>query len=336
MRKPRIAVLLSKEMRRNCISEEDFQRLSNFAEVVYESEDAITEEIAIKWMENVDGCLTGWGTPVFSDTFLKVAPKLKVIAHSAGSVKLMLGKIIEQIKERNIVVTNAAVSLGKAVAEFTLGMMLMTMKRAWWFRDLTREGKWREETERKKVIEPYGITVGIIGASNVGRHLIKLLKQFDVKIMAYDPYLSEEEASALGVSKVSLENLMSCSDIVSLHAPATEETKHMINKTNLRLMKDGTIFINTARGSIVNEQDLIKELETGRITACLDVTDPEPPDINSPLRKLPNVVLTPHIAGAIANNRLRNGRYAVDELERFFRGEKILYEVNLSHWEHLG
>ena len=154
--------------------------------------------------------------------------------------------------------------------------------------------------------------------------------------MAYDPYLSEEEASALGVSKVSLENLMSCSDIVSLHAPATEETKHMINKTNLRLMKDGAIFINTARGSIVNEQDLIKELETGRITACLDVTDPEPPDINSPLRKLPNVVLTPHIAGAIANNRLRNGRYAIDELERFFRGEKILYEVNLSHWEHLG
>jgi len=336
MGRPKIAVLLSEDMKNNCISEKDFQKLSSFAEVIYEPSDVITEGTAIKLMQNVDGCLTGWGTPPFTEVFLEAASGLKIIAHSAGSVKVMLGKIIEEIKKKNIVVTNAVASLGIGVAEFTLGMILMTIKRAWWFRDLTKDGKWREEVERKKVIEPYGITVGIIGASNVGRHLIKLLKQFELTILVFDPYLSEDAAACLGVEKVSLEDLMSRSEVVSLHAPATEETRDMINKTNLKLMKDGAIFINTARGNIVDERDLIEELKTGRITACLDVTDPEPPDINSPLRKLPNVILTPHIAGAIANNRLRNGRYAIDELERFFRGEKILYEVDLSHWERLG
>ena len=100
-------------------------------------------------------------------------------------------------------------------------------------------------------------------------------------------------------------------------------------------MKDGAIFINTARGAIVNEKDLIEELKTGRITACIDVTDTEPPSLDNPLRTLPNVVLTPHIAGGIAQNRLRVGKHAIDEIERFFNKEKILYQVNLDIWDQL-
>lgn len=335
MKKPKIAVLLNKDMRENCIIKEDFQKLESFSEVAYEPQDIITEEIAIRLMQNAEGCLTGWGTPVFSESFLKVAPDLKIIAHSAGSVKVMLGKVKENIKKKNMAVTSAASSLGIGVAEFTLGIILMTMKRVWWFRDLTKEGKWCEESERKKVIEPYRSTIGIIGASYVGRHLMRLLTPLEVKILLFDPYLTEDEAISMGAKKASLEALMAGADVVSLHAPETEETKHMVNKQNLRLMKDGAIFVNTARGSIVNEKDLIEELKTDRITACLDVTDPEPPHAQSPLRRLPNVVLTPHIAGAVASNRLRNGRYAVNELERFFQGEEPHYQVNLDRWEQL-
>ena len=335
MKKPKVAVLLNKDMRENCISEEDFRRLESFSEVIYDPQNIITEESAVQLMQNAEGCLTGWGTPAFSEAFLEAAPYLKIIAHSAGSVKAILEKIRGNIQKKNIVVTSAASSLGIGVAEFTLGIMLMTMKRTWWLRDLVKEGKWRDESEGKKVIESYKATLGIIGASYVGRHLIRLLTLLDANILLFDPYLTEDEAKYLGVEKVSLEDLMTRANVVSLHAPATEETKHMINKSNLKLMKDGAIFINTARGSIVKEQDLIEELKTGRITACLDVTDPEPPDVQSPLRRLPNVILTPHIAGATANNRLRNGCYAVDELEGFFQGKEIHYQVDLDMWERL-
>lgn len=334
--KPKIAVLVSSQMKKNCIADEDFQRLKNFSEVIFEESSSVSYDLMLKLMKDTDGCLTGWGTPPFDKRILDVAPQLKIIAHSAGSIKPMLEKVREEIKKKKIVVTNATTSLGIGVAEFALGVMLMTMKRAWWFKESTKEGKWRTVEEEKKACEPYNATIGIIGASRVGRHLIKLLKQFDLKkILVFDPYLSNEEANKLGVEKTSLEELMSSSDVVSLHAPSTAETKGMVNKNNLKLMKDGAIFINTARGAIVNEKDLIEELKTGRITACIDVTDPEPPSLDNPLRTLPNVVLTPHIAGAIAQNRLRNGKYAIDELERFFNKEGILYPVNLEMWDQL-
>jgi len=335
MHRPKIAVLLGENTKESCISNEDFQRLNNFSDVVYQKCEKVVEDTAVKLMKDVDGCLTGWGTPVFSDSFLEAAPNLKIIAHSAGSIKKMLAGVKDSIIDKDIVVTNAVASLGMAVAEFTLGMMLMTMKRAWWFADLARQGKWKEYEEHKKVKEPYKAVIGIIAASNVGQHLIKLLNPFDVTILIYDPYLSANRAAELGVKRVSLDELMQSSDVISIHAPATAQTENMINKNNLKLMKDGAILINTARGSIIEENDLIKELETGRVTACLDVTDPEPPAVDSPLRKLPNVILTPHIAGAVCNNKLRNGKFAVDNLESYFKEGKVADKVEIKNWDIL-
>ncbi len=324
-------------MKTACIAEEDFWRLQTFSDVVYDETSIVSQDFMLKLIKNVDGCITGWGTGAFNPGMLNLAPQLKIISHTAGSIKVMLKNVRDEIKKRDIIVTNATVSLGMGVAEFALGLMLMTMKRAWWLRELVTKGKWKVEEEIRKTCEPYGAVVGVIGASKVGRHFIKLLKNFELKkILVYDPYLTEADADNLGVEKVGLEELMSRSDVVSVHAPSTEQTKNMLNKTNLKLLKDGAVVINTARGAIVNEQDLTDELKTGRIIACLDVTEPEPPKPDSLLRTLPNVILTPHIAGAVHQNRLRNGKHIVDDLERFFvKHEKLLYQVNLDLWDQL-
>ncbi|MFC1461260.1 hydroxyacid dehydrogenase [Verrucomicrobiota bacterium] len=335
MSKPRIAVLLSKSRKTDCISKEDFNRLTGFSEILYDDSETIAAERCVQLLQDVDACITGWGTPSFPEHSLDGASRLKLIAHSAGSVKALLANVKDSIMQKNIIVTNAVVSLGIAVAEFTLGMILMTMKRAWWFSRLTSRGKWREQEEFERVKEPYGAFIGIIAASNVGRHLIRLLEPFDVTILVYDPYLSNKDAEGLGVRKVPLEELLRLSDVVSIHAPATEQTRHMIRTKQLRLMKPGAILVNTARGSIIHEDELIEELATGRITACLDVIDPEPPLPSSPLRQMPNVILTPHIAGAASENRFRNGRYTIDDLEQYFRDGSVSHPVNFEHWDIL-
>ncbi|MFA5857550.1 MAG: hydroxyacid dehydrogenase [Elusimicrobiota bacterium] len=335
--KPKIAVLLNTQMKNNCISTEDYIRLNTFADVRFEDTPKLSTELMLKLSSGADALLTGWSTPVITPEVLTSAPSLKMIAHSAGSVKVMLAQVKDVLIQNNVVVTNANTALGIGVAEFTLGMMLTTMKRAWWLCKNTVNGRWMDENERKKVVEPYGAVIGIIGASRVGRHLIKLLKNFDLKeILVYDPYLTLDDANNLGVRKVELEELLKTADVVTLHAPSTEETKHMLGLHEFAMMKENAIFINTARGAIVNEPEMIEELKRGRITVCIDVTDPEPPKPDNSLRSLPNVILTPHIAGAVAQNRLRNGRDVIDDLERYFmKNEKVQYPVNLTHWDRL-
>lgn len=334
-KKPKIAVLLSTNMLNDCVAKADVARLKRFADVAFQDNPKVTEALALSLMQDADGCLTGWKSPTFSPAFLEAAPRLKIIAHSAGSIKAMLLPVKAALQQQGIHVTSAAASMAIGVAEFTLGMMVITMKRVWRFTELTRQGAWRPAEELHRVKELYGATIGVVAASLVGRQMIRLLRAFEVTILVYDPYLSAREAAALGVKKVPLEILMKTSDVVTIHAPKVAQTRHMINRDNLRLMKDGAILINTARGSVIDEQALIHELKSGRITACLDVTDPEPPAPDSPFRKLPNVILTPHIAGAVAENRLRNGKQAVDDLERFFKRGRVVHAVNLKHWDRL-
>jgi phosphoglycerate dehydrogenase-like enzyme len=128
---------------------------------------------------------------------------------------------------------------------------------------------------------------------------------------------------------------MARSDVVSIHAPLLPSTRGMIGARQLKLMKDGATFINTARGGLIDEAALVAELQTGRIFGVIDVTDPEIPPVDSPLFTLPNVFLTPHVAGAIGTERLRLGLMAVEEIERFIEGKPMLYEVQPELLERL-
>ncbi len=326
MNKPRVSIIMPKSSAKRVFHPDDVEFLKSFADInpLQELPDSIDEDKAKGLIKNCQACITSWGTPPLSEDILKYAPDLKLIAHAAGSVKPV---VTEVVWKRNIKVTSAAAVIAINVAETTVGLMIVSLKRIFQFSEITRRGLWKDEKEYFKAKDLYKLNIGIIGAGHVGRNVIRLLKNFDVSILLYDPYVSEEEALKLGVKKVTLNELMSSSDVVSLHAPSLPETRHMINKDNLKLLKDGAVFINTARGALVDEKALIEELKTGRISACIDVTDPEPPSKDNPLRKLPNVILTPHIAGVTPNGARRVGRCAIDEVHNLFSNKPLNYEV---------
>jgi len=325
--KPKVLLAMNKGLAEQIFNREDLEHFKTFVEVndVSSLPEKIDESFIKENIEDVEVCVSCWGTPPFTKEILDRASKLKLIAHSAGSVKPI---VTDYVWEKGIRVTSAAPAIATAVAETTLGLMIISLKRIPQLNEIVRKGFWKLEDEVSRAKSLYNITVGIIGASNVGRNVIELLGNFQVEILLYDPYVTQEEGEQLGVKLTTLEELLTHSDVISLHAPSIPETHHMINRENIKLLKRGAVLINTARGSLIDEAALVERLTEGDIFACIDVTDPEPPDINSPLRKLPNVILTPHIAGGSGiTDRQRQGRYIIDQVYKFVTQGKLDYEV---------
>ena len=280
-----------------------------------------------RWAAEADAVVTGWDSPRIDGPMLETAPKLRAIVHSAGSIRPF---IPASIWKSGIRIATANEALGKGVAETTLGLIIAGLKGFFFCSNLTRSGLWQgaiPETGHGRVRELYDVTVGIIGASRTGRQVLRLLNEFNAEVVVADPTIDGAEAASLGARLVTMEELMKVSDVVSLHAPALPELRYMLGKQEFAAMKNDAIFLNTARGMLVDENALIAELQTGRISAILDVTNPEPPAIDSPLRLLPNVTLLPHIAGAISTGCLRQGRSTVDQLLEFASGGEMHGEI---------
>jgi phosphoglycerate dehydrogenase-like enzyme len=180
----------------------------------------------------------------------------------------------------------------------------------------------------------YDVKVGILGVGMVGSKVVERLGQSRLEILAYDPFLSDEKAKALNVKKVSLEELFSDCQTISNHMANNPQTEKMLNYRLFSLMKDNAAFINTGRGASVVEADLARALreKPGR-TAILDVTAPEPVEAGHEFLSMPNVILTPHIAGSAELEVMRQADSMFDELLRFRAGEKLLYEVTLPMLE---
>ena len=284
------------------------------------------DERAAKLLAETEILITGWGSPAIDAAALAQTPHLKLVVHAAGTVKGLLG---DSLFDRGILVSHAAQANALPVAEFTLAAIIFAGKKVFRFRDFYVADRNRQRTVpmQADAIGNYGRTIGIIGASRIGRRVIELLAPFDYRILLYDPMVDAAEAARLGVEKAELDALMASADIVSLHAPSLPATRHMIDARRLSMMKDGATFINTARGALVDEAALIRVLKTGHIDAIIDVTDPEIPEAASAFYELPNVFLTPHIAGAVGLERARLGEMAVDETIRFIEGRPLLYEV---------
>jgi phosphoglycerate dehydrogenase-like enzyme len=174
----------------------------------------------------------------------------------------------------------------------------------------------------------------VIGASAIGRRVIKLLAPLDVSLLLYDPYCTPAQADGLGVMLVGLHDLLRWSDVVTLHAPLTPETIGMLGTAEFAQMKKGALFVNTARGQLIDSDALLRELQIGRISALLDVTDPsEPLPPDSPFYALENCVVLPHMAGISVQARLRQGRMIVEETLRYLSGETLRYQVTRERWD---
>ena len=326
MTRPVVAITIGRAHYRRMFSSVALTDLAAVAEVVHHrGDEPASKQDLLAVLAEADACITSWGVAPLDADVVAAAPRLGHLAHMGGSVKRFVS---DAVWERGIRVTSAAVTLARDVAETTLGLMIVGRKRIWPLGNHVRDGGWRDSPvwDRWDARELHRSTVGLIGAGNVGRHVIELLAPFSVTVLVADPYLSDTEAATLGVEKVEPAELMGRSDVVSIHAPDTEQTRHMIGAEMLSRLGDGAVLINTARGSIIDEQALVDELATGRIFAFLDVTDPEPPAPDSPLRSLDNAVVTPHIAGCIENCH-RMGELAVEEVRRYLAGEPAVNEV---------
>nr|WP_037610641.1 hydroxyacid dehydrogenase [Streptacidiphilus rugosus] len=268
---------------------------------------------------------TFWGCPRVDAETLAAAPRLRAVVHAAGSVKQLVSDACWQ---RGVVVSSAAWANALPVAEYTVASVLMANKGVLRARDDFRRLRLGDDWHhRYHAVGNYRRTVGLVGASRIGRRVIELLRPYDLELLVSDPYLGEEEARTLGVRRVGPDELCAASDVVSIHAPALPETRRLIDRARLALMRDGATLINTARGSLVDTEALIAELATGRLNAVIDVTDPEVLPVDSPLYELPNVVLTPHIAGSVGGELHRMADSALAELARFARGLPFAHPV---------
>ncbi|MEV6479817.1 hydroxyacid dehydrogenase [Streptomyces sp. NPDC051576] len=268
--------------------------------------------------------ITGWGCPHLDAYALAAAPRLRTVLHAAGSVRSLVG---EALWERGVTVSSAVTGNALPVAEYTLAMILLAGKDTFAQRDRFRHTHAHPTPAETAPIGNLGRRIGVIGASRVGRRLLELLRPHDFEVLLHDPYVSVTDARALGAELLPLDDLLSASDIVSLHAPDIPETQRMLDRGRLALIRDGGVLINTSRGALVDHEALTDELLSGRLTAILDVTEPEPLPPASPLYHLPNVFLTPHIAGSLGNELARLGGIVVDELERLAAGLPPAHEV---------
>ena len=269
----------------------------------------------------------GWGAPRISPAD---APNLRAIVYLGGVAATCLDDVAEWSR-LGLAAANARSINARPVAEYALAMILLDGKDAFAAaaRAASRPGA-ASEVRLPAHFGNFRRTVGIIGLSQTARALIELLRPFELDVSVYSPELTPVLADELGVEMRTLEEVMAHSDIVSLHQPLTPATRGQIDRRLLALMRDGTTLLNTARGAVVDQDALVERLRGGGIRAILDVTDPEPLPVDHELRSLPNVVLTPHIAGSLGTELHRMGQNAIEEVRRFVEGVPFRHPEVLS------
>ncbi|MEU2182966.1 hydroxyacid dehydrogenase [Streptomyces thermolilacinus] len=283
-------------------------------------------------LAGAEALLTGWGCPPLTEAALERMPRLRTVVHAAGSVK---HHVTDACWARGLTVASAAAANALPVAEYTVAAILFSGKRV-----LDAGRAYRERRGRVDPLDllagagNYHRTVGVVGASRTGRRVIELLRPYDLRVLLYDPYVTGEEAARLGVRQVALDELAGTADVVTLHAPELPGTRHLFDRARLARLRDGATLVNTARGSLVDTDALTAELVSGRLNAVLDVTEPEVLPPGSPLYDLPNVLLTPHVAGSLGNELGRLAHAALDELERYARGLPFAGPVRAEDLRH--
>lgn len=267
-----------------------------------------------------------WGCVLVDEALLARAPRLEMLAYAAGTLRDVVTPAAFAGLGR---VTSGAAANAVPVAEYTVGAILWANKAAFLERERAR-GIELPPTPRRHPVGNWAKRIGLVGASHVGRAVIPLLAPYRMEVVISDPYLDATEAARLGVRLVSLDELLATSDVVSLHAPALPETERMIAAPQLASMLDGATLVNTARGVLVDHDALTAEVASGRLTAVLDVTDPEPLPPDHPLLHLPGCVVTPHLAGSQGTELGRMAELAIEEVRRFAAGEPALHPVVAS------
>ncbi|MBO04594.1 MAG: hypothetical protein CL731_06225 [Chloroflexi bacterium] len=344
-RKPRVGLASTSEVRDRYIAEPDLERLQKFAEFEWRefneetswdaSPSTSVETMAEfrKFVGRLDAVIVCHGSPRVGESVICASPNLELIGELEGD-RFAQRIDVDTAIRHGVRAVDTTHGSSYPVSEWALGMMLIGLRNAGaHYRRLIANEEWGSADQRdneadfSKNEELTGKTVGLIGAGYIARRLIELLKPFGVDLLVHDPYVQSELASSLGFTLTTLEAVMSKPDVVVCLAPLTPGTQGMIGEEQIAMLKPGAVFVNVSRGAIVDSYALISRLESDDITACLDVFDPEPIPVDSKIRQLPNVFLSPHIAGTTERSRTRFFEEMVGELERHFSGHETMHNL---------
>lgn len=279
-------------------------------------------------LRDVEVLFSTWGMPALLPEHLDAMPRLKIVFYAAGSVQ----GFAQPLLKRGIRVVSAWRANAEPVAQITLAQILLAVKG--YFRNIR---EYRDAASFRSAYRgpgAYGETVALLGFGAIGRRVAQLLQGFNLSVIVFDPFMTEETAREFGVEQVSLDQAFKRGFAVSNHLADKPDTAGMIGAALLTAMRPGAVFINTGRGRTVNELDLIEVLrQRPDLTALLDVTYPEPLNENNALRMLPNALITSHIAGAIHDEVYRLADLCIAELDRYLRSEPLHHEVRLEALE---
>jgi phosphoglycerate dehydrogenase-like enzyme len=328
---PRILVNLTDNSRKRVFVDDDFRRLATLGDVVYFDPQKDEAGAFGALLARSDVMLTCWGSRKLTPQDWPGRESPLLVAHSAGSVR---GIVPKEVLARGVRLTQSASAIAFAVAQYTVGLMIMALRQAVARSAALRDGARCEGAFPCQDLE--GLTVGLVGLSQVGRRVPPLLQPFGCHLLAYDPYWKREDAEGLGVSLMAdLDELIARSDVLSLHAPVTPETQNLLDAHRIALLKPGATFVNTARAQLVDQNALFARALAGEIQAYLDVTTPEPLPPTHEGWSSPNIFITPHIAGPTKQSMRRIARHALDEIERFVNGRPLASEVTPERYDIL-
>ncbi|HLS15336.1 MAG TPA: hydroxyacid dehydrogenase [Beutenbergiaceae bacterium] len=309
-------------------------RLKELGTVDFAGDDGPKVALPDAVADSYDVLITSWSTQRFEPETL-AGSRLRLAVHSAGSVRGLFAKSVLNNGMR--LAQGGAAAMALPVAEMSLTLTLALLRNLHTHdRGLQTTRDWTEGGRGMLGNSIQAQRIGVVGLSRTGRHYTSMLRGLGVEqILAYDPYTSAADAEALGVQLVDLDELCRSSGVVAVHAPTTPETKHLLNAEKFALMADDTIVVNTARSWVLEEQALLAEVSSGRLRAGLDVFDTEPLPADSGFYGLPNVLITPHVAGGTVEARHAQGATVIAEVERFLRGAPLEQEVTADNYDRL-
>lgn len=344
-RRPRVGIVLTAAARRRYFFPDDVARLERVAEVEWlelggsdrvfgpPPEDPALVDRVVDFVRDLDALVVSYGSVRITDEIMAAAPRLRMIGDTHGD--RFAGRVdVAAAQRRGIIVSDTTNGSSDPVAEWALALAMIGLRNAGalFRRLIAGEVLW---PDRSVFLEDPGYlrgeltgkTVGLVAVGNVGRRLLELLAPFRVRVLAVDPGAPDVLANIYDLELTSLDHVLAESDVVINLVPLTAATAGLIGAREIALLRPGAVFVNVSRGAVVDTEALVARLRVGDIIACLDVVEPEPLEIDSPLRGLPNVFLTPHVAGVTDAAEPRFFRYMVEEVTRVLAGRRPRFRL---------